>query len=277
MTNHPAERTFIPSHASTLEALRYGAYVCLRIPASYRDPVAAAAVGALAARLGLTNEFHADAGHPPDAVAYLRRVNATGGQLADQGLLEADAVVHVASGSAAPVDAFCEELAHLLEDGVQLRTLGGVVRPTRYTSNALHAFAYAPQLQQGPASAMPNAFLVPTSKTPGWWKKDWMERHTYFLPRYDDAGRMLHEGHALAAEAGIRTLLRRTYRSEIEPAPAGGYDFVNYFECSDAELPTFHAVCNALRDVERNPEWRFVREGPTWHGRRVASWEALFA
>ena len=36
-------------------------------------------------------------------------------------------------------------------------------------------------------------------------------------------------------------------------------------------MPVFHQVCAALRDVERNPEWQFVREGPTWHGRRVPS------
>jgi hypothetical protein len=35
-------------------------------------------------------------------------------------------------------------------------------------------------------------------------------------------------------------------------------------------------VCAALRDVTKNPEWRFVREGPTWHGRRVATWPELF-
>jgi hypothetical protein len=124
---------------------------------------------------------------------------------------------------------------------------------------------------------MPNAFLVPMSKTAEWWRKDWMERHTYFLPRYDDQGRMLNEGHALATEAGIAHLLRRTYRHASEPAPSGEYDFITYFECSDAGVPVFHQVCAALRDVKRNPEWQFVREGPTWHGRRVASWAALFA
>jgi hypothetical protein len=113
------------------------------------------------------------------------------------------------------------------------------------------------------------------SKTAGWWAKGWMERHTYFLPRYDDEGRMASQGHALAAEAGIACLLRRTYRAATEPAPGGVYDFVNYFECADADVPTFHAVCAALRDPARNPEWRFVREGPTWHGRRVPSWPDL--
>jgi len=28
--------------------------------------------------------------------------------------------------------------------------------------------------------------------------------------------------------------------------------------------------------VTKNPEWEFVREGPTWHGRRVATWPELF-
>ena len=42
-------------------------------------------------------------------------------------------------------------------------------------------------------------------------------------------------------------------------------------------MPTFHAVCDALRDVARNPEWAFVREGPTWQGRRVAGVDELFA
>jgi hypothetical protein len=115
------------------------------------------------------------------------------------------------------------------------------------------------------------------SKTAAWWAKDWMERHTYFLPRYHDDGRMTAEGHALAAAAGIPCLLRRTYKAESEPAPAGSYDFLTYFECGDADVPTFHRVCASLRDAARNPEWRFVREGPTWHGRRVAAWEDLFA
>jgi hypothetical protein len=84
------------------------------------------------------------------------------------------------------------------------------------------------------------------------------------------------EGHALAAQAGIACLMRRTYRHETHPAPPGAYDFLTYFECADADVPTFHEVCAALRDVKRNPEWEFVREGPCWHGRRVATWAELF-
>jgi hypothetical protein len=87
---------------------------------------------------------------------------------------------------------------------------------------------------------------------------------------------MLAEGHALAAAPGTAHLLRRTYKNAAEPAANGEYDFVNYFECADDGVPVFHSVCAALRDTARNPEWRFVREGPTWHGRRIKRWAELF-
>jgi hypothetical protein len=172
---------------------------------------------------------------------------------------------------------FCGEAARLLEPAARVRVLSGVVRPKAYTSAAMDRWAYGRAVVQQPGHAMPNAFFVPLSKTAAWWAKDWMERHTYFLPRYDAAGRMVSEGHALATADGIPCLLRRTYRHAASPAPAGEYDFLTYFECADRDVPTFHRVCDALRDVGRNPEWQFVREGPTWHGRRVAAWEALWA
>jgi len=55
------------------------------------------------------------------------------------------------------------------------------------------------------------------------------------------------------------------------------YEFLNYFECADADVPVLRAVCDALRDRRKNPEWEFVREGPLWQGRRVETWSELFA
>jgi len=259
------------------EILRHGAYVCVRSSGAARRAAATAPVPALVERLRLTNEYAVRDGHPPEAVAFLRRVGATPGAREDDGLLHADAVVHVAAAAAAPVAEFCAELARMLGPAAETRVLGGVVRPMIYTGNLMHNFAYAHRVIQQPGPAMPNAFLVPMSKTAAWWAKDWMERHTYFLPRYDDSGRLVNEGHALASAAGIPCLLRRTYKHVSEPAPDEAYDFVTYFECADADVKTFHAVCAALRDVRKNPEWAFVREGPTWHGRRVATWAELFA
>jgi hypothetical protein len=268
------------------EPIRHGAYLCFRAPPAARElgPL----VRALADRLGLRNEFEPGADHPRDAIAYLRRIdersesgdphssNATPAAIADDELMQAAAVVHVAAPSPGPVGELCAELGRLLGPDAAPRVLGGVVRPPSFTGAAMHNFAYGQRLLQQPGTAAPHAFLLPMSKTAAWWRKDWMERHTYFLPRYDDAGRMTHQGHALASAGGIPALMRRTYKHPSEPAPAGAYDFLTYFECADDAVPTFHEVCAALRDVARNPEWAFVREGPTWHGRRVARWEELF-
>ena len=183
------------------EILRHGAYVCLRVPDGARRAAAAAAVPALAERLGLRNEFAAGDGPPADAIAFLRRIGATSADIADDGLLHADAVVHVASTAAAPVAEFCAEVARLVGPAVKPLVLGGVVRPMIYTGNAMYNFAYAHRVLQQPGTVAPNAFLVPMSKTAAWWEKNWMERHTYFLPRYDEGGRMVSEGHALASAA----------------------------------------------------------------------------
>jgi hypothetical protein len=256
------------------DPIRHGAYLCFAAPRTPRE--LGPAVRALADRLGLRNEFDPGADHPREAIAYLRRIEATPAAIADDELLRAAAIVHVAAPAPGPVDELCAELTRLLGPEAAPRVVGGVVRPMTYTGNAMFNFAYAHRVLQQPGSAAPHGFLVPMSKTAAWWRKDWMERHTYFLPRYDDAGRMTHQGHALASAAGIASLMRRTYKHPAEPAPAGAYDFVTYFECTDDAVPTFHEVCAALRDVARNPEWAFVREGPTWHGRRVAAWEELF-
>ncbi len=183
--------------------------------------LADAAIPALAEKLGLESEFAAAGGPPAQSIAFLRRHAATPGAIADDDLLHADAVVHVAAPTAQPVGDFCAEAARLLGPLAHLRVLGGVVRPKTYTGAAMNNFAYAHAVVQQPGRLMPNAFLVPMSKTAAWWAKDWMERHTYFLPRYDDDGRMTSEGHALASAAGIPCLLRRTYKSTAEPAPDG--------------------------------------------------------
>ena len=259
------------------EVLRHGAYLCFHFPKEERRRRSVAGVHALADQLGFTNEFENSAGHPTQAIAFLKRGHSASAQIDDQALLTADAIVHVAAPDARPVDAFCAELPRLLGLSTAPRILRGVVRPTVYTGNAMHEFAYADQAVQQSGAAMPNAFLIPMNKTPEWWAKDWMERNTYFLPRYDTHGQMVHEGHALAAAAGIPCIMRRAYKSQSQPAAVDTYEFLNYFECADTDVSTLEAVVAALRDVKRNPEWTFVREGPTWRGRRVPEWSDLFA
>ena len=259
------------------EILGHGAYLCVRGGDRADLRRVGESIPALAERLELRNEFDAAETTAGGTIAFVRRQDATPGDIADEAVLHAECVIHAFSKRGDVLDEFCGEATRLLTKAGAARILRGVIRPKNYTGAAMNNWAYAHAVQQQPGAAAPNAFLIPMSKIPEWWKKEWMERHTYFLPTYDQHGRMTSEGHALASEAGIACLLRRTYKAMTEPAPEGAYDFITYFECADRDVPVFHQVCAALRDVNRNPEWRFVREGPTWHGRRVPSWDALFA
>jgi hypothetical protein len=262
----------------TREVLGHGAYLCARA-ADGRDLRAAGteAIPDLAERLRLRNEFHPAQTAPGGTIAFLGRCGAKRGDVEDEGVLRAQIVIHVSSGRAEVVDDFCGEASRRLSAAGPVRVLRGSARSRSYTGAAMNRWAYERAVVQQPGAAAPNAFLIPLSKTAEWWEKGWMERHTYFLPTYDPHGAMTSEGHALAAAEGIERLLRRTYKAASEPAPAGEYDFLTYFECADRDMPVFDRVCAALRDVARNPEWRFVREGPTWHGRRGDSWGALFS
>src|SRR5437868_13025398 len=101
------------SDIRSFDPIRYGAYICLSVPAasqaapaaqatSQAERAAAAAmaeadVPALAERLGLRNEYGSADGDPAQSIAYLRRVSAVPGQISDAGLLDAEAIVHVAA------------------------------------------------------------------------------------------------------------------------------------------------------------------------------------
>jgi len=259
------------------DILRHGAYVCLRAKDPIdREALAKAPIAALADRMGLQNEYTTGGAHPLEAIAFLRRHSAVSREIEDFGVERADWVLHVASAGSDAVMSFCVQAQALLEPYAGVRILSGVVRPKNYTGAAMMKWAYDRAVTQQPGAAMPNALLLPMRKTPEWWRKDWMERHTYFLPRYDDEGRMISEGHALASAPGIPCIYRRSYHALEQPAPEDAYDFVTYFECADADVPIFDQVCANLRDVKRNPEWKFVREGPTWRGHRVPAWKDLF-
>src|SRR5215831_1271700 len=111
----------------SFDPYRYGAYICLTIPASGRAATADADVPALAERLGLRNEYDSAGGDPPQSIAYLRRVRAVPGQITDGGLLGAEAIVHVAAMAPEPITEFRVGLARLLDPAVPPRVLAGIV------------------------------------------------------------------------------------------------------------------------------------------------------
>lgn len=253
--------------------MRHGAYCWIR--SEDHAALRKLPVDELAERHGFTNEYAV--GHPDRAVAYVRRVDAVPAQIHDDDLLSSDALLHVADAKLDVVQKFVDELLRLTSGTeAYVRVTRGVQRTPAHSSAAMQEFAYAHQVQQRRGSEMPHVFVVPMSKTAEWWAKDWMERHTYFLPRYDGNNRQMNEGHMHAAAPGIPYLYRRTYKHATLPAPEGEYDFVNYFECAEEGVAVFREVCTALRDTSRNPEWAYVREGPTFQGLRVATWAELF-
>src|SRR5215475_7398518 len=139
----------------------FGAYLCARSSGGRPD---AAALTALAGRLGLVNEFD---GKPAggESVAFLRRHGAgSAGAITDDDVLQADLVIHVASRRDGVVDAFCQDASKLLAPA-RTRVLSGIIGTKNYTGAAMNNWAYAHQVVQQPAAAMPNAFLVPMSKT----------------------------------------------------------------------------------------------------------------
>jgi hypothetical protein len=250
-----------------------GTYHCLTVTDD-RDVrhTLATALARLEAELGLGNEFAGS--DPMPSVSYLSRLRCTDGDIADDGLATADIVVHIAAPDEQLTRHYERSLRDALPDGVTVRTLTGQVLPMEYTGRAMHNFSYGHRVLQQRGDVAPNCFLLPMSKSPEWWAKSWMERHTYLLPRYDDGGEIVAEGHVLSAADGIDHLLRRTYRQRSGAATPGQYDFLTYFECTDDAIVHFHATVDALRDTQRNPEWAFVREGPLWHGHRHPSADA---
>jgi hypothetical protein len=165
-----------------------------------------------------------------------------------------------------------DEFRRRLGETAEIITLEGAARNPRYSSAEMITYANrgAPPRRSGRISR--NAIIIPIRKTPEWWQKSALERHSYFYPHVDHASASPVKGHALAAEKGIGSLFRRVYHNPDGYERPNEFDFVTYFECDDEALPVFDHVMSALRDFHQNPEWRYVEEGPIWRGRRVLRW-----
>jgi hypothetical protein len=163
------------------------------------------------------------------------------------------------------------ELRRRVADFAEVTALEGAVRVPQYTSAEMYAYAFKPAMPRGSGRVQRNAIIIPMNKSEEWWEKAALDRQTYFYPHADRSGAHV-KGHARAVEAGIATIFKKLYYNPDGHGRDDEWDFVTYFECADEHLPTFDAICQALRDVRQNPEWRYVTEGPEWRGRRVLRW-----
>jgi hypothetical protein len=259
----------------TTQVIGHGRFLFVNLPQGGADADLATAIDRLGA--GLENMHQAEGSPSEQAfkrgrVQLLRAEPGLGQErdLPHPALSRASCLIRLESASPEPLLAYEKALRALIAPrGGSVETLAGVQRPRSYTSYAMTQFAYTTALPPGSGVRFPWGVVTPQNKTADWWAMHWMRRESFFLPRYNDQGQMTAKGHALAAEAGIPCINRRLYHAPDGYGQEGCYDFVGYFEFSDADAPTFRAVMAGLRDVARNPEWAYVREGPEWWGRRV--------
>jgi hypothetical protein len=165
-----------------------------------------------------------------------------------------------------------EELRRRIGDTADVLAVDGAMRTPRYSSPEMVHYSNkgAPPRRSGRGSR--NAVVVPIRKTAEWWQKSALERHAYFYPHVDQSRGCPVKGHAMTAEAGVPALFRRVYHNPDGYERPAEFDFVTYFECDDESLPLFDGVLASLRDLDQNPEWQFVQEGPMWRGKRVQRW-----
>ena len=222
---------------------------------------------------GFFNEFHGNGTANMRSNETIQFLVASTPRQCSDGLLSAGYVAHLTTKYRPRLDEIQAELVRRLADVGSVRAIDGARQAPRYTSAALHEYAYRSAAERQSGCAAANVIIIPMSKTAAWWEMSTLERHAYFYPHIDQQSGGPVCGHAMAAEPGIQTIYRRLYHNPDGYQRANEYDFVTYFGCADEHLPTFDIVRQALRDERRNPEWRFVTEGPEWRGRRAPRWK----
>ena len=229
------------------------------------------AAGAALAR-GFFNDFDADGTRESQPQETIQFLTAVGESYPDSMISAATHVVQVTGKYRPRLQEVEAELRRRLGDAAGVVSLEGAEHTPRYSSPEMLDFANRRAAARRPGRQATQAIIVPLSKTTRWWEMPALERQSYFYPHVDRESGCEVPGHATAAEAGIPSIFRRLYHNPNGYQRAGEYDFITYFECEEQHLETFARIHQALRDTSQNPEWRFVREGPMWMGRRVMKW-----
>ena len=133
----------------------------------------------------------------------------------------------------------------------------GMVRHLQYTTQELRQ-----ELQERSAkeclSERTMAVLIPIRKSAEWWALAQDERQRHFCK---PAAR---ENHSTIGHRYADRIYRRLYHCRyLEPLPE--YDFLTYFEFPEDDTEIFKELLKNLRDLNMNPEWKFVdREVEIW-------------
>ncbi len=266
----------------TTEVTSHQRFLFLRTPQGNVDVELARAIDELGG--GMENMHNVDGNGSDDSFRrgrfqYLKAEPSMSGErdISHPALTEAQAFIRLEAETSEPLLEYERRLRLLVEsrEGA-VETLAGVQRPRSYTSYAMTQYAYEPALAPGPGERYPFGVVTPMNKTQAWWDMGWIHRESFFLPRYGVNEDLVAKGHSLAAEAGIPCINRRLVHAPEGYGVEGTYDFVGYFEFAEQAAHSFREVMAGLRDVKQNPEWKYVREGPEWWGRRVRSAQEIF-
>jgi hypothetical protein len=267
----------------TTKVLGFGRFLFVDIDPATLDSAAPRNIDRAVSEL---ENAHFTSGHPtPEAMQRGRyqllrqeRARFRSGDVEDREVQASSIAIRLEGDREDPLAAVEERVRGIVEaSGGTVHLRGGVRKDRSYTSHAMNQFAYAHALAPAAGEQHALGVYLPQRKTSAWWAMHWMRRESFFLPRYGDDGAIVAEGHANATADGIPHLVRRLYHHAQGYGLDHGYDFTGYFEFAEAHAGVFDAVMKRLRDPVQNPEWNYVREGPEWWGRRVASAEELMA
>lgn len=181
-------------------------------------------------------------------------------------------VVQICSKYRPRLDDVEREVRKRTVDIANVITMDGAARALTYTSAETQAWAYGAAKERASGRYLPNAIVLPIRKSAEWWAMSSMERHQYFYPHHDRQTGQCAVGHAEIGREAAPLICRRVFHNPDGPGQPGKWDFVTYFECADEHLAMFDKTLAAMRDTTKNPEWRYVEEGPLWKGRRVNKW-----
>lgn len=225
---------------------------------------------------GFFNIFDVEGGSadsPPHEMVQFLAINGVGHDAsATDDLPAATHVALVTSKYRPSLDDAEKDLRRRVGDLATVTTCTGAVRVPHYSSVDMYAWAYAQAKPRTSGRIAQNAIVVPMRKTAEWWAMSPMERHRYFYPHHDAATGRDVAGHAELGRPAVSRIHRRLFYNPDREAEPEQWDFIAYFECADEDLALFDETLAAMRDTSRNPEWRFVEEGPIWRGRRQLRW-----
>ena len=144
-----------------------------------------------------------------------------------------------------------ETAAPLPENESQKSEWRGVVRHLQYTGSELRKELQERLAKEYPASAGTVAVLIPIRKSAAWWSLAQDERQQHFRR---ESGSRNHS--AIGLEFASKIYRKLYHARYFETLPR--YDFLTYFEFNEKDSDDFRALLKDLRNVEQNPEWKYV-------------------